>query len=77
MDRMAFHDEGGVFGGFFSQDTMRSMAYKYSGIHSIRNRCSERPLNLLIVMRSRGRNWIKVTRYEKMIQKSWRDVDIK
>ena len=74
MDRMAFHNEGGIFGGFFSQDTMRSLAYKYSGIHSILDRCHQGPHNLLMIKRRRSRRWLKEGSYEFLIKRLWRHV---
>ena len=74
MDRMAFHNEGGVFGGFFSQDTMRSRAYKYSNIHANLDRCNGGSHNLLIVKRRNSRRWVREMMYEKMIKRTWGNV---
>lgn len=71
LDRMAFHNEGGIYGGFFPHDFMRSTLYKVYGIKGNRriNQNPSSPIQVLFITRKKGRNWKKPFRYMNWISR--------
>lgn len=62
IDRLAYNEDGGVFGGFFSQDLMRSKAYKYAGVSGKRGSLKD-GVPVLFLDRKDQRRFIKVRTY--------------
>ena len=76
LDRMAFHNEGGIYGGFFPHDFMRSTLYKAYGIDGIRraNQIPSSSIQVLFITRKKGRNWKQPYRYMKWINQWFGEV---
>ena len=71
LDRMAFHNEGGIFGGFFPHDFMRSTLYKAYDIDGIRrvNQIQSSSIRVLFITRRNGRNWKRPHHYMDLINR--------
>ena len=73
---MAFHNEGGIYGGFFPHDFMRSTLYKIYGIDGLR-RVNQNPsssINVLFITRKNSRSWKQPLRYMRWLKEWFGDV---
>lgn len=57
-----------MFGGFFPQDVMRSISYKYAGVI---HQNQDHQYQLLFLERERGRRWMKKQVYLKLINNTF------
>lgn len=57
MDRMQYNRDGGIFGGFFSVDWIRSLSYKHAKIDLIP--VVPQKLRVALVYRKGSREWVK------------------
>lgn len=61
---MAYNKDGGLFGGFFPQDMVRGVSYRYASVQPK----SHQSIELLFLERSRGRKWMRKQTYLKLIR---------
>lgn len=73
IDRLAYNKDGGVFGGFFSQDLMRSRAYKYAGISGKRESFKD-GVPVMFLDRRDSRSFRKADLYKASIKKYFGNV---
>ena len=72
MDRMAYNKDGGIFAGFFSDDWMRAVSYKYAQVEAVG--VVQQKVHLSVVERFVDRKWVKLPRYLRAINNRFADV---